>query len=198
MDLQKVKSRGFNPYNNWFIYMFLLSNFFEIISKPSVSNLEVKLCGYGNKVTKFWAAYGNSCCGSLGIYDKSHLKCCDGVKIVQKYSVCGGHKYDQCTQICCDGKPHKKAEGATCCGKETYNIKTEICCKKRRVAKFRCKRVWSWRGYRYYLIFRNSEAVCHPYYRLYYRAKHDERCRGKFKKRTVDNIKSKNQTKKTT
>ena len=135
-------------------------------------------------MTNFWAAYGKSCCGSLGIYDESHLKCCDGEKIVQKNSVCGRIVYGQCTEICCDGKVHEKAEGTACCGQETYNTKTQICCKKLPVAKFKCKRVWSWQHYQYYL--RNSEAVCHPYYRLYYRAKRNERCLGKLKKRTVD------------
>ena len=166
--------------------MFLLSNFFEIISKPSVSNLEVKSCRYGNRRTNFWAAYGKSCCGSLGIYDESRMKCCNGLKIVQIYSVCGRIVYDQCTEICCDGKVHKKGEGTTCCGQETYNTKTQICCKKLPVAKFKCKRVWRWQGYYKYYYLRNAEAVCYPEYGLYYRPKDNERCPSKFKKRIVD------------
>lgn len=133
-------------------------------------------CKYGNVVTKYWAAYGKKCCGPVGVYDERHAKCCNGQKLVQKDTFCGGRNYDQCTQICCGGIIHEKIEGATCCGQNTYNTKTQICCNNSPAPKFKCKVSWYWgRSY-----FRYMEAVCHSYYGLYYSAKYGESCPGKF------------------
>lgn len=135
----------------------------------------MKDCEYGNAVTKFWVAYGTKCCGTLGVYDESRAKCCNGQKIVQKDPVCGEGKYDQCTQMCCDRTVHQKEEETACCGQKTYNTKTQICCNKIPVTKFKCKKVW--RTY-----YRLAEAECHSFYGLYYRTNRN-RCPGKLKNR---------------
>ena len=135
-------------------------------------------CPYRNGVTKFWMAYGTKCCGNMGVYDESHAKCCNGQKIVKKMPVCGYNYYDQCNEICCDGKVHEKIEGTFCCGQQTYNTKRQICCNKVPEAKFKCERVrynyWSYSHLRY------AEAECHYYYGLIYRTKYYQKCPGKF------------------
>ena len=176
--LTKGKNDAPFPPKKQLLYLLCLNSISGIISiKSCLSYLDVTFCEYKNKTTMFWAGYGKSCCGAFGVYDENRAKCCNHQTIIQNDLVCGRRKFDMCTQMCCDGKVHKKAAGTICCGQETYNIKTQICCKKRPVAKFKCKRVWQW--YPYYLG--NAEAVCPPSSKLYYRLKKDESCLGKFK-----------------
>lgn len=135
--------------------------YLEVIrTKSRASTSDFTTCVYGNDVVKFWAAYGEKFCGTMGVYDERRAKCCNSRKIVQKDTVCGGRKYDQCTQICCDGKIHQKDKGTTCCGQNTYNAKIQICCNNSPAPKFKCEEGWYWgRSY-----FTYMEAVCYSDY----------------------------------